>query len=73
MDERMLYALDVYEVDQEEGIIVNQREAFTTSLQGIEFIDGTLWASDNFFDAFFTALDMNPIPEAMVVQDDPLL
>jgi Zinc carboxypeptidase len=51
-DERMLYKL-VFDDDDDEGIVEATQDVYSTAIQGIEFIDGTLWTVDSYFDMFF--------------------
>lgn len=67
-DERIFYKL-VFDDDADEGIVETTQDVYSTAIQGIEFIGGTLWTVDSYFDMFFDADVISTEPTAVVEVD----
>ena len=64
-DEKVIYQLS-FDDDIDEGITEQAINVYSTQVQGIEFISGTLWMADSYFDMFFDADVITSEPDAII-------
>lgn len=65
-DERVIYELELTEDEGDEGIIKQTHATNMSSVTGIEFVNGSLWITDDYFDKFYDDSTVTEIPKGNI-------